>query len=267
MTTPAHSIKRGVSLYSYQHEYFLRTMTLEDCIAAAGEIGARGIEIIPEQSIPGFPHLTDEFVEDWFGWMDKYGTTPVCHRPLPRHQAVPGPLADPRRAGRVVPPRHRHRSAAGREDRSRHHQHAARGDGGRCAVRRGQGRPAAARGARAVPLQPPVDRAAPRGDAPHRFAGAGPDAGHGHVRQAVPARRQRAGAARRREARARRPDREDVRRPRRHARAHRHRELPQRRAGRRRARAPGDALHLDANRRRCSSTCRSSGTSRPSSTR
>jgi sugar phosphate isomerase/epimerase len=78
MSTPAHSIKRGVSLYSYQHEYFLRTMTLEDCIAAAGEIGARGIEIIPEQSIPGFPNLTDEFVANWFGWMDKYGTTPVA---------------------------------------------------------------------------------------------------------------------------------------------------------------------------------------------
>jgi sugar phosphate isomerase/epimerase len=78
MSTPARSIKRGVSLYSYQHEYFLRTMTLEDCIAAAGEIGARGIEIIPEQSIPGFPNLTDEFVANWFGWMDKYGTTPVA---------------------------------------------------------------------------------------------------------------------------------------------------------------------------------------------
>ena len=37
-----HSIKRGVSLYSFQEEYFLRTMTVEDCIAAAGRIGAVG---------------------------------------------------------------------------------------------------------------------------------------------------------------------------------------------------------------------------------
>lgn len=73
-----HRIKRGVSLYSFQEEYFLRTMSLEDCIAAASRIGARGIEIIPEQSIPGFPHLRDEFVESWFGWMDTYGTTPVA---------------------------------------------------------------------------------------------------------------------------------------------------------------------------------------------
>ena len=72
------TIKRGVSLYSFQEEYFLRTLSLQDCIRVAGEIGARGIEIIPEQSIPGYPHLTDEFVADWFGWMEKYGTTPVA---------------------------------------------------------------------------------------------------------------------------------------------------------------------------------------------
>ncbi len=78
MSTPAHQIKRGVSLYSFQEEYFLRTLSLEDCIRVAGEIGARGIEIIPEQSIPGFPTVTDEFVATWQGWMEQYGTTPVA---------------------------------------------------------------------------------------------------------------------------------------------------------------------------------------------
>ena len=34
-----HSIKRGVSLYSFQEEYFLRKMTLEDCIAKCGDLG------------------------------------------------------------------------------------------------------------------------------------------------------------------------------------------------------------------------------------
>lgn len=72
-------IKRGVSLYSYQEEFFLRKMNLEDCIAAAAKTGATGIEMLGEQSIVGFPKLTDSFVDQWFGWMDKYGTTPVCH--------------------------------------------------------------------------------------------------------------------------------------------------------------------------------------------
>jgi sugar phosphate isomerase/epimerase len=78
VTASAHGIKRGVSLYSFQEEYFLRTLTLEQCIAAAAAFGARGIEIIPEQSIPGFPHLSDEFVDIWFSWMETYGTTPVA---------------------------------------------------------------------------------------------------------------------------------------------------------------------------------------------
>jgi sugar phosphate isomerase/epimerase len=77
MTAP-HRIKRGVSLYSFQEEYFLRTMTVEDCVAAASRIGALGIEIIPEQSISGFPVISDEFVDQWFGWMERYGTTPVA---------------------------------------------------------------------------------------------------------------------------------------------------------------------------------------------
>ncbi|MFQ1002441.1 sugar phosphate isomerase/epimerase family protein [Modestobacter sp. SSW1-42] len=78
MTTPAHRIQRGVSLYSYQEEFFLRTMSLEDCIRAAAECGALGIEVIPEQSIPGYPQLTDEFLQTWHGWMGQYGTHPAA---------------------------------------------------------------------------------------------------------------------------------------------------------------------------------------------
>ena len=72
-------IKRGISLYSFQEEFFLRKLSLEDCIAAAASMGANGIEIIGEQMVPGFPKLTDKFLENWFGWMKQYGTTPVCH--------------------------------------------------------------------------------------------------------------------------------------------------------------------------------------------
>ena len=38
MSTPPHTVKRGVSLYSFQEEYFLRTLSLEDCIAAAAAL-------------------------------------------------------------------------------------------------------------------------------------------------------------------------------------------------------------------------------------
>ncbi len=75
----SNTIKRGVSLYSFQHEYFLRKMSLEACIAAAAKMGALGIESIAEQMMPGFPNLSEAFYAQWQGWMEQYGATPTCH--------------------------------------------------------------------------------------------------------------------------------------------------------------------------------------------
>lgn len=47
------SIKRGVSLYSFQNETFLGEMNLEDCLRTCAEIGANGIEVVSEQSFWG----------------------------------------------------------------------------------------------------------------------------------------------------------------------------------------------------------------------
>ena len=71
--------KRGVSLYSYQEEYYVRKLSLEDCIRVSAELGAYGIETIAEQMMPGFPDLSDGFYEQWHGWMEQYGTTPTAH--------------------------------------------------------------------------------------------------------------------------------------------------------------------------------------------
>ncbi|MFI6122173.1 sugar phosphate isomerase/epimerase family protein [Streptomyces sp. NPDC051064] len=87
-----HRVRRGVSLYSFQEEYFLRTLSVEDCVAAAADMGARGIEIIPEQSIPGYPRLTDEFVARWQEWMSRYGTTPVATNAFLDTKLHPGRL-------------------------------------------------------------------------------------------------------------------------------------------------------------------------------
>jgi sugar phosphate isomerase/epimerase len=74
-----HAIKRGVSLYSYQEEYFLRKMNLEQCIATSADLGAYGIESLGEQMMPGFPRLSDAFYAQWHEWMARYHTVPVCH--------------------------------------------------------------------------------------------------------------------------------------------------------------------------------------------
>ncbi len=72
-------IKRGVSLYSYQQEYYLREMNLEDCIKEVSDLGADGIEIISEAMIPNFPNPPQTWVDSWFTLMDKYHTVPVCY--------------------------------------------------------------------------------------------------------------------------------------------------------------------------------------------
>ena len=77
--TATAGIKRGVSLYSYQEEYFLRQLSLEQCIAQAAKIGAIGIESIAEQMMPGFPNLSDAFYARWHEWMAQYGAVPACH--------------------------------------------------------------------------------------------------------------------------------------------------------------------------------------------
>lgn len=73
-----NSIKRGVSLYSFQEEYFLRQMNLEEIIATSAKLGIQGIEIIGDQMIPDYPNVSEEFYEQWHDWMKKYNVTPTC---------------------------------------------------------------------------------------------------------------------------------------------------------------------------------------------
>lgn len=79
------SIKRGVSLYSYQQAYYTGKLDLEGCIKAAVETtGAKGIEYIYEQMplerYPKavYPHISEDGVARWKDLMAKYGTQPTC---------------------------------------------------------------------------------------------------------------------------------------------------------------------------------------------
>ncbi len=75
----SYDIKRSVSLYSYQQEYYEGKLDLEGCIREASKAGATGIELLAEQMMDDFPLVTDEFKEQWFGWMKKYKTEPTCY--------------------------------------------------------------------------------------------------------------------------------------------------------------------------------------------
>lgn len=73
------TIKRGVSLYSYQQSHFFKDLSLEEQIAEVGENipGADGIEIVDEMSLR-YPDPGQKFVDHWFDLMDQHGTVPVA---------------------------------------------------------------------------------------------------------------------------------------------------------------------------------------------
>ena len=73
------SIKRGVSLYSFQEEMFLGQMSVEDCISFASSIGANGIEILPEQNMPSFPNISDAQIGEWQDMLARHATHFTCY--------------------------------------------------------------------------------------------------------------------------------------------------------------------------------------------
>jgi sugar phosphate isomerase/epimerase len=74
--------KRGISIYSFQEKYFRGELSLEQCIATASGMGVRGIEMLADQMLPGYPSLTynlsDEFVDNWKAWLNRYRVEPVA---------------------------------------------------------------------------------------------------------------------------------------------------------------------------------------------
>lgn len=73
------TIKRSVSLYSYQDEYARGKMTLEDCIKELADIGVEGVEIISDQMLWNAPDVSEEDVANWHRIIKQYGVKPVCN--------------------------------------------------------------------------------------------------------------------------------------------------------------------------------------------
>jgi sugar phosphate isomerase/epimerase len=70
-------IKRGVTLYSYQEEYYQHYMTLEDCLAELASIGATGVQLIAEEMVPNYPNPPQAWVDNWHALLAKYHLEPT----------------------------------------------------------------------------------------------------------------------------------------------------------------------------------------------
>ncbi len=77
----SYDIKRSVSLYSYQDEYYNKQLDLEGCLRETAKTGATGVELLAEQMIRRFPLPieTQEFRDQWFDMLKKYGLEPSCY--------------------------------------------------------------------------------------------------------------------------------------------------------------------------------------------
>ncbi len=54
------NIKLGITLYCFTQEYCQGTMTFEDCVRKAKEIGAEGYEMVATQMLESYPYVSDK---------------------------------------------------------------------------------------------------------------------------------------------------------------------------------------------------------------
>lgn len=66
----------GVSLYSYMGDYGT-VMDLETALASIADLGATGVEILGEGHVPNYPDPPQEWVDEWFHLLEKYGLEPT----------------------------------------------------------------------------------------------------------------------------------------------------------------------------------------------
>lgn len=74
---PNSKLKRGVSFYSFQEEFYKHEMNLEDCFAEVASIGATGIQLIAEEMIPNYPNPPQTWVDNWHAMIAKYKVEPT----------------------------------------------------------------------------------------------------------------------------------------------------------------------------------------------
>jgi len=71
-------IKSSVSLYSLQYNYLQGKMNLDQIIRFVKDLGADGIEILPDQMLHGTPEPNEETYAMWDGLMKKYNIGLAC---------------------------------------------------------------------------------------------------------------------------------------------------------------------------------------------
>lgn len=72
-------VRLGISLYCFTDEYVKGTFSLEDCMRAAAELGAEGIELVGTQMLPSYPYVTDQVLGEFQAMTRAYGIELVAY--------------------------------------------------------------------------------------------------------------------------------------------------------------------------------------------
>lgn len=84
----------GVTLYSFNHEFYTYKYSFEECMELVGSLGpGQGVEVVGPQMIRSYPELSEEFEKRFKRAVEKYDLRPTAY----------GAYADPQRiTGRLL---------------------------------------------------------------------------------------------------------------------------------------------------------------------
>jgi sugar phosphate isomerase/epimerase len=72
--------KLGVTLYSFNHEYYTYKYSFDDCMAAVASLGeGQGVEVVGPQMNRGFPGLAPEFEARFKSLVERYNLRPSAY--------------------------------------------------------------------------------------------------------------------------------------------------------------------------------------------
>jgi hypothetical protein len=88
-----NTFRLGVTLYSFNSEYYSYKYSLEDCLEAAASLGeGQGVEIVGPSMIRSYPDLSPEFEKRFRHLIEKYGLTPTAYGAYSDPQRITGRL-------------------------------------------------------------------------------------------------------------------------------------------------------------------------------
>lgn len=73
------TIKRAVSLYSFQDEYCRKRMTIDQIFDELDSLNVEGVELISDQMIKGTPCPSDDELNKWESVVARHKVKPVCN--------------------------------------------------------------------------------------------------------------------------------------------------------------------------------------------